>query len=371
MWSAHHCRRGAGTRRQRSRRGAGAGLRVVEPPRGLRGRRPVRGVHGHEPATLLALPSLTAAGRAKVHVVLAQASIEATRWSMASTHLVAAAASLEQQPDEATEARRRVLAAEVRLAARELSECAELVDSVLEMAAANADVRCRASALRGRSLRARDLAGRRSCVRGGPGRRGRGPAPALEHQRSPRAWHHRPLRPRGTRAARGGAADGASNRRAQHRDRAASAAHRGTRLPLRARRCVEPMPSRPGTRPDGSACARSRQRRRCSWREVAASEADPEQIRARDRGGGGRPWSVTGRSPARPGEREGWPSCFAGDRARGPRNLYAGPSSCITSCPTPRAGSIPGPAAAAARRRRRPGGRGRAVRGGRARRHRR
>ena len=107
--------------------------------------------------TLLALPSLTAAGRAKVHVVLAQASIEATRWSMASTHLVAAAALLEQQPDEATEARRRVLAAEVRLAARELSECAELVDSVLEMAAANADVRCRALALRGRSLRARDL----------------------------------------------------------------------------------------------------------------------------------------------------------------------------------------------------------------------
>jgi DNA-binding CsgD family transcriptional regulator len=106
---------------------------------------------------LLDLPSLDPGDRAVVHVVLAQASIGATRWGVASSHLVSAEALLTDHPDPATEARRRVLVAEVRLAERDLSGCDEEVDGVLATTSADADVRCRALTLRGRSLRSRDL----------------------------------------------------------------------------------------------------------------------------------------------------------------------------------------------------------------------
>jgi DNA-binding CsgD family transcriptional regulator len=115
--------------------------------------------------TLLDLPGVAPAEQAAAHVVMAQACVEADRWSTASTHLVSAQALLEDQAgraDPATGARRHVLTAEVALATRDLRGCEALVDELLGAVDLDPDVRCQALALRGRSLRSRDLDAARS-----------------------------------------------------------------------------------------------------------------------------------------------------------------------------------------------------------------
>jgi DNA-binding CsgD family transcriptional regulator len=95
--------------------------------------------------------------RARVHLAVAHAAVETTRWPVAADHLALAERLLAEHSDPALTQRWRVLAAETALAARDMARARRLADRVLESADATADVRCHALGLLGRSHRARDL----------------------------------------------------------------------------------------------------------------------------------------------------------------------------------------------------------------------
>ncbi len=94
---------------------------------------------------------------AMIHLAIAHAAVEATRWPVAADHLAAAERLLAANPDPAATQRWRVLAAETALARRDLAAVQQLAELVLGSAEAPADVRCHALGLVGRSHRARDL----------------------------------------------------------------------------------------------------------------------------------------------------------------------------------------------------------------------
>ena len=107
-----------------------------------------------------ALRQPTAAGpsaQAQIHLAVAHAAIEATRWPVAADHLASAERLLAEDPDPTLTQRWRVLAAETALSQRDVAAAQRLAELVLESAAAVADVRCHALGLLGRSHRARDL----------------------------------------------------------------------------------------------------------------------------------------------------------------------------------------------------------------------
>ena len=107
-----------------------------------------------------ALRESAAAGpsaRAQIHLAVAHAAVEATRWPVAADHLASAERLLAEDPDPALTQRWRVLAAETALSKRDMAAAQRLAELVLESAAALADVRCHALGLLGRSYRARDL----------------------------------------------------------------------------------------------------------------------------------------------------------------------------------------------------------------------
>ena len=107
-----------------------------------------------------ALRQSAAAGpsaQAQIHLAVAHAAVEATRWPVAADHLASAERLLEEDPDPALRQRWRVLAAETALAKRDVAAAQRLAELVLESALATADVRCHALGLLGRSHRARDL----------------------------------------------------------------------------------------------------------------------------------------------------------------------------------------------------------------------
>jgi DNA-binding CsgD family transcriptional regulator len=95
--------------------------------------------------------------RAQIHLAVAHAAVEATRWPVAADHLASAERLLAEDPDPALTQRWRVLAAETALAARDMAGAGRLAGLVLESADATTDVRCHALGLLGRSHRARDL----------------------------------------------------------------------------------------------------------------------------------------------------------------------------------------------------------------------
>jgi AAA ATPase domain len=97
------------------------------------------------------------AARAQIHLTVAHAAVEATRWPAAADHLASAERLLAEDPDPVLTQRWRVLAAESALAERDVAAARRLAELVLESAAAIADVRCHALGLLGRSHRARDL----------------------------------------------------------------------------------------------------------------------------------------------------------------------------------------------------------------------
>ena len=97
------------------------------------------------------------AARAQIHLAVAHAAVEATRWPVAADQLASAERLLEEDPDPALMQRWRVLAAETALAERDVAAARQLAELVLESAAASAEVRCHALGLLGRSHRARDL----------------------------------------------------------------------------------------------------------------------------------------------------------------------------------------------------------------------
>ena len=107
-----------------------------------------------------ALRQSAAAGpsaQAQIHLAVAHAAVEATRWPVAADHLASAERLLEEDPDPALRQRWRVLAAETALSKRDVAAAQRLAELVLESALATADVRCHALGLLGRSHRARDL----------------------------------------------------------------------------------------------------------------------------------------------------------------------------------------------------------------------
>ena len=95
--------------------------------------------------------------QAQIHLAVAHAAVEATRWPVAADHLASAERLLEEDPDPALRQRWRVLAAETALSKRDVAAAQRLAELVLESALATADVRCHALGLLGRSHRARDL----------------------------------------------------------------------------------------------------------------------------------------------------------------------------------------------------------------------
>jgi DNA-binding NarL/FixJ family response regulator len=97
------------------------------------------------------------ASAADVHIQLAQAAVEATRWPAASAHLEAAKRLAAADPRPSRRLRITVLAAELALAADDVAEAGRLARPVADSAEASPEVRCQALEITGRVARLRDL----------------------------------------------------------------------------------------------------------------------------------------------------------------------------------------------------------------------
>jgi DNA-binding CsgD family transcriptional regulator len=98
---------------------------------------------------------------ADIHVQLAYAAIEATRWAVASAHLEAAKRLDAADPRPGRGARIAVLAAELALAGGDTGQAGQLARTVLDMADASPEARCQALEVTGRIARISDLAAAR------------------------------------------------------------------------------------------------------------------------------------------------------------------------------------------------------------------
>ena len=99
----------------------------------------------------------TAAVRAEIHLRLAHAAVDGTRWEAATKHLDAAKDVLAAGPQPALSARAAVLDAEVAFAANDVGRARRRADSVLAAEHTSPDVRCHALELLGRVQRINDL----------------------------------------------------------------------------------------------------------------------------------------------------------------------------------------------------------------------
>jgi DNA-binding CsgD family transcriptional regulator len=95
--------------------------------------------------------------RAEVHLRLAQAAVEATRWPMAAERLVTARSLLAAQPQPVVNAWVTMLEAEVAFANDDIETAHRQAEAVLALENASAEIRCHALELLGRVLRIRDL----------------------------------------------------------------------------------------------------------------------------------------------------------------------------------------------------------------------
>lgn len=94
---------------------------------------------------------------ADVHLELARAAIEATRWAAASAHLEAAKRLEDAAPRPGRRAHITVLAAELALAGDDVVQAGQLARAALDAADASPQVRCQALEVTGRIARIRDL----------------------------------------------------------------------------------------------------------------------------------------------------------------------------------------------------------------------
>ena len=105
--------------------------------------------------------------RAAIHLKLAHAAVDGTRWAAARRHVGIAGDLLAADPEPGLSAETAVLDAEIALAADDAGDRARaLVESVLASPGASAEIRCRALELLGRVRRVNDLdgeIGRASC----------------------------------------------------------------------------------------------------------------------------------------------------------------------------------------------------------------
>ncbi len=100
--------------------------------------------------------------RAAIHLKLAHAAVDGTRWAAARRHVGIAGDLLAADPEPGLSAETAVLNAEIALAADDAGDRARaLAESVLASPGASAEIRCRALELLGRVRRARDLDGAR------------------------------------------------------------------------------------------------------------------------------------------------------------------------------------------------------------------
>ena len=100
--------------------------------------------------------------RAAIHLKLAHAAVDGTRWAVARRHVGIAGDLLAADPEPGLSAETAVLDAEIALAADDAGDRARaLAERALASPGASADIRCRALELLGRVCRARDLDGAR------------------------------------------------------------------------------------------------------------------------------------------------------------------------------------------------------------------
>ena len=99
----------------------------------------------------------TATARAEIHLRLAHAAVDGTRWAAATVHLDAAKGLLAADPRPALSARAAVLEAEVAFAAHDVDGARRQAKSVLASEDASPDARCHAFELLGRAQRITDI----------------------------------------------------------------------------------------------------------------------------------------------------------------------------------------------------------------------
>jgi DNA-binding CsgD family transcriptional regulator len=100
--------------------------------------------------------------RAAIHLKLAHAAVDGTRWAVARRHVGIAGDLLAADPEPGLSAETAVLDAEIALAADDAGDRARaLAERALASPGASAEIRCRALELLGRVCRARDLDGAR------------------------------------------------------------------------------------------------------------------------------------------------------------------------------------------------------------------
>ena len=100
--------------------------------------------------------------RAAIHLKLAHAAVDGTRWAVARRHVGIAGDLLAADPEPGLSAETAVLDAEIALAADDAGDRARaLAESALASPGASAEIRCRALELLGRVRRAHDLDGAR------------------------------------------------------------------------------------------------------------------------------------------------------------------------------------------------------------------
>jgi predicted ATPase len=102
-------------------------------------------------------PAANITTRVYTHLALAEAAVEATRWTTVDSQLAAARSLLASAPDPAAQARWQVLTAETALAHRDLDSARRWAEDALAASAAVPEVRCHALAILGRSRRASNL----------------------------------------------------------------------------------------------------------------------------------------------------------------------------------------------------------------------
>lgn len=99
---------------------------------------------------------------AAIHLCLAHAAVAATRWPLATSHLVAATELLAPTPASPLRARATVLEAEVALAAGLIDRASGLASDALSHPAATPEIRCQALEVLGRVDRLSDLGAART-----------------------------------------------------------------------------------------------------------------------------------------------------------------------------------------------------------------
>ncbi len=98
-----------------------------------------------------------AAARAAIHLKLAHAAVDGTRWTAARRHIRMADSLLAARPEPRLAAHAAVLEAEVAFAGNAVDQARALAEDALASEGASAEIRCQALELLGRVRRANDL----------------------------------------------------------------------------------------------------------------------------------------------------------------------------------------------------------------------